>query len=140
MNNRTAESRCRICGKTVHEIGGYLHRVNEKGVVGIWECRPSCGAKLSNSEAILAAIEGENGRNNRTASAELSSVEFLARVSELEKECIALGKVLEAHGQWIASYKMDDAVEGLHKVKSCWNDGIKWERAQLAALQEGKTA
>lgn len=56
----TGSARCRLCGRTALEIGGYLHRVNEKGVKGIWECRPSCDAKLSNSEAILAAIEGPN--------------------------------------------------------------------------------
>lgn len=77
--------------------------------------------------------------NNRTASAELSSVEFLARVSELEKECRQMVDVLVFQGQHVAAAQMCDAVSGLHKTQSCWNDGIKWERAQLAALQEGKT-
>lgn len=45
--------KCRLCGRGVFECGGYLERVS-----GVWECRPSCSAKLSNSEAILAAIEG----------------------------------------------------------------------------------
>ena len=49
---------CRLCKKTVHEIRGYLHRVNEKGVQGIWECRPSCNANLTQDEALLAALEG----------------------------------------------------------------------------------
>lgn len=52
---------CRKCGKGVHEVGGYLERVNEKGVPGIWECRPSCEAKLSNEDAIMAAIKGPDG-------------------------------------------------------------------------------
>jgi hypothetical protein len=51
---------CRLCKKTAHEIKGYLTRVNEKGVTGIWECRPSCDATLTNNEALLAAIEGDD--------------------------------------------------------------------------------
>lgn len=48
---------CRLCGKNAHEIKGFLHRVNEKGVPGIWECRPSCEAQLGNDERLLAALE-----------------------------------------------------------------------------------
>lgn len=33
---------CHMCGKTAHEIKGWLARVNEFGVTGIWECRPTC--------------------------------------------------------------------------------------------------
>lgn len=54
----TPTMHCRLCGKTAHEIKGYLHRVNEKGVTGIWECRPSCDAALSPDDRLLAAIEG----------------------------------------------------------------------------------
>lgn len=51
--------RCRKCGRGAFEIKGYLHRVNPKGEVpAIWECRPSCDAKLTNEQAILAAIDG----------------------------------------------------------------------------------
>lgn len=49
---------CRICGKSVTEIGGWLERVNEKGVPGIWECRPNCSADLPHDERIMGAIEG----------------------------------------------------------------------------------
>lgn len=49
--------KCRLCGRTVFECGDWLERVNEKGVAGIWECRPACGAKLTNEEAIIGAIE-----------------------------------------------------------------------------------
>ena len=49
--------KCRMCGKGVFEIKGFLHRVNEKGVPGIWECRPSCDANLSQDDAVIAAIE-----------------------------------------------------------------------------------
>lgn len=48
---------CRLCGKTAQEIGGYLHRVNEKGVDGIWECRPSCDSKMDDDARLLAALE-----------------------------------------------------------------------------------
>jgi hypothetical protein len=51
--------KCRLCGKTCHEIHGYLTRVNEKGIDGIWECRPSCNAQLTTTEALLLAIGGE---------------------------------------------------------------------------------
>lgn len=48
---------CRKCGKTPHQIQGFLKRVNEKGVPGIWECRPSCDANLTQDEALIAAVE-----------------------------------------------------------------------------------
>lgn len=51
--------KCRLCGKGPNEIRGYLARVNEFGVPGIWECRPSCNADLSQEERVIAAIEGE---------------------------------------------------------------------------------
>lgn len=51
--------KCRLCGKLGSEaVGVVLTRVNEKGVEGIWECRPICGAQLPPDEALLAAIEG----------------------------------------------------------------------------------
>jgi hypothetical protein len=57
-----SEPKCRRCGKGVSEIGGYLERVNEKGIPGIWECRPSCEAKMSDVKAMLAAIEAKEER------------------------------------------------------------------------------
>lgn len=51
--------KCKLCGKGIDEISGYLHRVNEKGVEGIWECRPSCDADLSQETNLLLALEGE---------------------------------------------------------------------------------
>lgn len=50
--------KCRLCNRTLFECGGYLERVNEKGVPGVWECRPTCGAKLTNEQAVLAALKG----------------------------------------------------------------------------------
>ena len=50
--------KCRLCGKSVHEISGWLARVNPKGVDGIWECRPHCDAKLSEQEAVQGAVLG----------------------------------------------------------------------------------
>jgi ribosomal protein L37AE/L43A len=52
--------KCRKCNKGADEIGGYLQRVNETGVSGIWECRPSCDAEFSNGERVVAAIEGSD--------------------------------------------------------------------------------
>lgn len=51
---------CRLCGKGANEIGGYLHRVNEKGVPGTWECRPICRVQMSPEDRIAAAIAGES--------------------------------------------------------------------------------
>ncbi len=50
---------CRLCGGGVLDIGGYLHRVNATGVPGVWECRPSCAADLSQEAKLMAAIEGD---------------------------------------------------------------------------------
>jgi len=51
--------KCQLCGKDATEIGGYLHRVNETGVPGIWECQPSCDAQQTFKENLLAALEGD---------------------------------------------------------------------------------
>lgn len=52
---------CRLCGKEVHELhGAYLIRVNEKGIPGIWECRPACGSTLSQGELLLRAINQDD--------------------------------------------------------------------------------
>jgi hypothetical protein len=51
--------KCRLCGVKGSEARGVvLQRVNEKGVEGIWECRPLCGAKMSDPDVLQAAIEG----------------------------------------------------------------------------------
>ena len=50
---------CRLCGKAAYEIGGYLTRVNEKGVPGIWECRPTCDADLPFETNLILALEDE---------------------------------------------------------------------------------
>lgn len=55
---KVRDLKCRKCGKSAPEIRGWLERVNERGVPGIWECRPSCDAKPTNEEAILGAING----------------------------------------------------------------------------------
>lgn len=50
---------CRLCGVKGHEAKGViLQRVNEKGVEGIWECRPICGAQMSPNDTVVAAIDG----------------------------------------------------------------------------------
>lgn len=64
---------------------------------------------------------------NSKAPIDLSSSELLVRINELEQECEEILRVLMDRGQIVASYKMDDAVTGLHKIKSCWNNAINWE-------------
>lgn len=49
--------KCRLCGKGISEIKGWLTRVNPKGITGVWECRPSCNANLTQKEAFMAAIK-----------------------------------------------------------------------------------
>ena len=57
---KVQDLKCRKCGKSATEIKGWLERVNKRGVIpGIWECRPSCDAKLSNDQAVIRAITGE---------------------------------------------------------------------------------
>lgn len=51
--------KCRWCGRTLHEVGGYLARVSPVGERGVWECRPSCESRLSADQAVIAAIHGE---------------------------------------------------------------------------------
>lgn len=53
------EIKCRLCDKSADQINGYLARVNEKGVAPIMECRPLCDATLTNDEAVVAAVLGE---------------------------------------------------------------------------------
>ena len=53
---------CRKCGRSSHEISGWLERVNEKGVPGVWECRPSCYATLTQDEAVIGALEWDEER------------------------------------------------------------------------------
>ena len=53
--------KCRLCGKGIDELrGAYLTRVNEKGVPGIWECKPMCGADLPKETLLLMAIESDD--------------------------------------------------------------------------------
>lgn len=56
---KCSDMKCRRCGRAAHEIGGYLARVNEKGLPGIWECRPNCAADLPQDVALMLAIEEE---------------------------------------------------------------------------------
>jgi hypothetical protein len=59
------EMKCRVCGATVFDCGGWLERVNEKGVPGVYECRPMCGADMPVEEKILGAIEGCEAEEQR---------------------------------------------------------------------------
>jgi hypothetical protein len=53
---------CRKCGLTqdaLVEEGVWLERVNPVGVLpAVWECRPACGAGLSQEEALVGAVAG----------------------------------------------------------------------------------
>lgn len=51
---------CRKCGVSMAKCGGYLTRVNEKGVPGIWECRPVCGADLPPDTRVMLAIDADD--------------------------------------------------------------------------------
>ena len=61
---------CRKCGANQFTCGGYLQRVNDTGVDGIWECRPSCHAQMTDIERLLAAIEGPDEVSVNTNSGE----------------------------------------------------------------------
>lgn len=50
---------CRLCGRSAQDISGWLERVNEKGVPGIWECRPCCDDDLFSDEDIIAMLNDE---------------------------------------------------------------------------------
>lgn len=56
---KTGDIRCRKCRANAFECGGYLARVNEKGVPGVWECRPSCEVDMHPADAIKAAMSGK---------------------------------------------------------------------------------
>ena len=47
--------KCRLCGRGANDAPGYLARVNELGVPGVWECRPACGVPTA-EHPILAAL------------------------------------------------------------------------------------
>lgn len=54
--------KCQKCGTKFSKLkkGKYFERVNEKGVKGIWECRPSCIEHFDTQEAaILSTIKGK---------------------------------------------------------------------------------
>lgn len=48
---------CRKCG-SVAVNGKWLERVNQRGVPGVWECRPTCKTTLTPDDALVAAILG----------------------------------------------------------------------------------
>jgi hypothetical protein len=57
ISDLTALPLCRLCGKNVWQIGGYLHRVNKLGEDPLWECRPSCTAEMPFEIAVLKMLE-----------------------------------------------------------------------------------
>lgn len=50
--------KCHICGKHISDCGGWLERVNQIGVPGVWECRPGCDSPMMSwGDALIAAID-----------------------------------------------------------------------------------
>lgn len=49
--------KCRKCGAGPNDPPYHLTRVNEKGVDGIWECRPACGHQQMQEQALLDALD-----------------------------------------------------------------------------------
>ena len=58
--------KCRLCGRSVHEIKGWLERVNAKGEAAIMECRPACyPLRITPEHAVLGAILGEASNESK---------------------------------------------------------------------------
>ena len=60
---------CRKCNDNMFDAslrGAYLGRVNEKGVPGIFECKPSCEPNpiAGSDDALLSAIKGDQDDEN----------------------------------------------------------------------------
>ena len=49
---------CHKCQKNQSQINGWLERVNERGVPGIFECRPHCDCILTQEQRIIGALTG----------------------------------------------------------------------------------
>ena len=49
---------CHKCQKNQSQINGWLERVNERGVPGIFECRPRCDCILTQEQHIIGALTG----------------------------------------------------------------------------------
>ena len=51
---------CRKCGRNASQIKGWLQRVNPKGEPMVAECRPACYPLITNEQAVLGAISGDD--------------------------------------------------------------------------------
>lgn len=51
---------CCLCKKTLDEIGGYLSRINAKGIDPVWACRPACEVVQTQEKNLLDAIQGDD--------------------------------------------------------------------------------
>ena len=49
--------KCNKCGAPAWTPGKLMIRVNETGVDGIFECRPSCDHAMTKEQALLKALE-----------------------------------------------------------------------------------
>lgn len=79
-----------------------------------------------NDQEMKAMREQSERRRTEALASGSSSATLLERIRELERECEEILQTLIDHGQIVAAHKMDDAVTGLHKTRSCWNKDIKW--------------
>ena len=81
---------CRFCGKSPTQCKGWLERVNEKGVAGIFECRPSCDADLPPDERVLGAIEGceADGHKHKWEIEPSPDLDFDTYVTDDDQEAI----------------------------------------------------
>lgn len=87
---------CRRCERTVFQIGGYLVRVNnEKGVPGIWECRPSCevSSQSSKKEESVTGLKVFNIDTVRTSDPAPKCLHL-----EFGKKYLLNGEIVHYHG------------------------------------------
>lgn len=89
---------CRKCGKNPAKDNVCLTRVNEIGVLpAIWECRPSCDAKLSAGECVLLAIEGDSKNQVVMLPSDIVDVMINGRNAQIDLLRTALSDLVQAH-------------------------------------------
>lgn len=81
---------CRLCGKNCRQCDGYLKRVNQKGVDGIWECRPDCNTVIKADDAVIAAIDDKPAKEEVSVDV---ATELLTEIAEEDALIAAYRKV-----------------------------------------------
>jgi hypothetical protein len=106
--------KCRLCGKAAYEIGGYLKRVNEFGITGMWECAPSCSADRSFETNLLDALDC-NVEEYITIPDEVKPlVEFLWQIID----------DIDTYGDWAKDNDKAYRAAVEKRQKDRWNTGI----------------